>query len=339
VQTRFVNRPPDDWQEPSATPWSEPGPLPWEAAPAQPRAEERFPWGESTAQARSAFPWEQEEQGKKAAKKSEFSLRDPSSWRLEENWPTLAGVGAAAVLFSGLVLVVSSNSSTPATAATPTPVPAASPAVDNGPVAATPQPRRPRVRRGIETTTTAPDAAVASTATTVLPTSTVSSVPAPVPVNVAAPVTPPVATAAPIPAPVTILPGTAATPAAINTPASKDDGYKPYQGLTKEDLKDILKDVGRKDPFSTPAGATIAPPPIAPPPALRPIEPPKPLEPTPTIAALAYSPTVGWLGQVQLGEQTYDAAVGGRVGTWTVRSVGSMGVILVRGKEKLFLRY
>jgi hypothetical protein len=116
----------------------------------------------------------------------------------------------------------------------------------------------------------------------------------------------------------------------------------PYPALTKEDLKTVLKNVGRSSPFSAPETPQLsAPGPISPlpPPTNLPAPAPIPLEPAPVLAALAYSPTVGWLAQVQIGERVYDAYKGGRVGSWLVRSIGGTGVVLSKGKQTVTLPF
>lgn len=132
----------------------------------------------------------------------------------------------------------------------------------------------------------------------------------------------------------------------VVSPPLPPSTVKPTPGpqpLTKAQLKEILKDVGRARPFDLPPAVQPIKPlptqiaPLPPPGAL--ITPPKPLEPTPSLVALAYSPSAGWFAQVQLGEQTIEASKGVRVGSWLVRSIGSTGVVLSRGKETLPLVY
>ncbi len=115
----------------------------------------------------------------------------------------------------------------------------------------------------------------------------------------------------------------------------KEDRYVP---INKQEIKAILKQTGRRDPFV--ALNPAKPIPIAPlPPPPNVTEPPKLqlLEPDPSLTALGYSGTAGWLAQVQVGEQTFDAYRGARISGWTVKSVGSNGVVLIKGKRTLNL--
>ncbi|WP_218081714.1 hypothetical protein [Anthocerotibacter panamensis] len=258
---------------------------------------------------RDLFPWEQREQALDPKPKSTLSpgswkkWGELPSWKLDPPWPSVLGVSAITTLCSALVLAISAPSAV-TQATTPTP---ASPSPTAVPATAGTS-RRPRRIRPVDDT-------VASVAP-------IPATPAPVPVAV----TPPA------PAPVSSAPQ-----ATTKAPSS-------YRPLTKEDLREILKDVGRSDPFDPPQAARAQPPaptqiaPLPPPPLVAPA-PIKPLEPAPVLAALAYSPTVGWLAQVQIGSEILDASKGVRVGSWVVSSVGSTGVILTKGKEKLTLLF
>jgi len=246
------------------------------------------------------FPWELEEQAQNAPGPSKASFG--KDLKLSQPW--LIVLGTSAVLTLGAIWIFSSTPATPkATLPEATAIVPSDPTT--GPLPPETPARRTRRVRTAEGTkpaeTTPPETAPA-------PDTTVTAVSPPLPPS----------TVKPTPGP---------------------------QPLTKAELKEILKDVGRARPFDLPPAVQPIKPlptqiaPLPPPGALTPLTPPKPLEPTPTLVALAYSPSAGWFAQVQLGEQTIEASKGVRVGSWLVRSIGSTGVVLSRGKETLPLVY
>ncbi len=270
---------------------------------------------------RELFPWEQPQQLSSAVAPANSWYQKNLLSQSNVPWkPVLIGCGVG-VLCSALVLAFSSSpvlspTSAPVIADSPTatrPDPRISSSTDNSPPSR--RPLRPRLNQAEQTAMTMPSAVVpaqiASVDATTEPTVTPSA--------------PPVAT----------VTGSTAAPASSTV---------PYRGVTKEDLKEILKNVGRQNPFSTPALA-IAPPleikPLPLPPLPTPITPKPiiPLEPPPTLTALAYAPDLGWLAEVELNGQSYEASRGTKVGTWIVRSVGKNGIVVARGKETLTLYY
>ncbi|WP_287130145.1 hypothetical protein [Candidatus Cyanaurora vandensis] len=252
------------------------------------------------------FPWEREDRRASALPSSPAPSFLPKGFpTVEQPWLTVLGVSSVIMLGTFFILFLATPPPPPPVVIIPNPVSTPDPATITT-TTASPSITRP-VRRRATTTTTSPIETVAAS-----PTETTAAIPQ--------------TTLPPIPAPSTT---------AI---------ARPYPSLTKEDLKEVLQDVGRANPFTVPPAAAkpvIQPLPSQitplPPPSGRLPPPPAPLEPIPSLVALAYSPTVGWLAQVQIGEQVLDAAKGVRVGSWLVRSVGSGGVVIAKGKQTLTL--
>jgi len=266
-------------------------------------------------QSPEVFPWEQAPATViPMAPKRSWDLNADGFWRLSPPWPTVLGLSAVVTLCSALVLIMAAPAKTPA-------LPPVEPRLEKGSAMSLTEPTRsPSLNNStVNSTPALPSRRPVRPRTP--STSTISAVPT---------------TESPVPPSEPSIMPTSNMAAQIPVDESK---VTVYPGLTKADLKEVLKGVGRADPFSKP---TVVPVPAQiklPPPPPLPLTPPLPLEAPPVLGAIAYSPSVGWLAQVQIGDQIYDATKGGRVGTWVVRSVGGTGVVLVKGKQTITLSY